>query len=339
MDNNPWNGDLGKIMDEIFKDFSSNFPPPGKDGDTKGPITKTIVIKRGGDPGNTIKNPPERASNQTMSLDDIVGLDNVKELVKSIVDHYTMMKVYKSHGIKLKDINKHMVFTGNPGTGKTTVARILANMLSEKGVIRNSTFIEVGRGDLVASYVGQTAPKVTSVFDEASGGILFIDEAYSLAADIGSQGGYGKEAISTIIMEMENRRDDVIVIFAGYKDEMEEMLDVNPGMKSRIAFYVDFPDYTADEMYDICNGLVKENSLTLSPNAKALLKDKLEDIGSFGSVGNGRFARNVIEKSILAHSSRLVKDIGNLKKKDLKTLTKSDISVGLDDAADDSTYE
>lgn len=261
-----------------------------------------------------------------MTLDDIIGLGNVKEIVRKIVNHYTMLDVYKANDIHVESINKHMVFTGNPGTGKTTVARLITKMLADNHVIQKNKLIEVGRGDIVGKYVGHTAQKVTEAFNNASGGVLFIDEAYSLATDADS--GYGSEAISTIVMEMENRRNDVIVIFAGYKDEMEDMLNVNPGMKSRIAFHVDFPDYNPNEMLEICESLVSRNDMCLTTLATEKLKKYLIDLGDFSKVGNGRFARNVIEQSLVSHSTRLFDQRESAEKVDMMALSELDIQDG-----------
>jgi len=235
-------------------------------------------------------------------LQALVGIKSAKDQVKKILAFAKMRKAMEGKGEQLEPITLNMEFVGNPGTAKTTVARIVAGVLKEIGIITSGEFIEVGRADLVAQYVGQTAPMVKSVFQRAKGGVLFIDEAYSLL-DKGS-GRFGDEALNTIVQEMENNRKDTIVIFAGYPDEMDEFFLRNPGLRSRVPFRVRFDDYTVDELTDICELEAGKRGFLTDKNAKEIIKEICES--STGNIenGNGRFCRNLVEKAVLNFALR-----------------------------------
>ena len=235
-------------------------------------------------------------------LQALVGIKAAKDQVKKILAFAKMRKAMEEKGEQLEPITLNMEFVGNPGTAKTTVARIVAGVLKEIGIITSGEFIEVGRADLVAQYVGQTAPMVKSVFQRAKGGVLFIDEAYSLL-DKGN-GRFGDEALNTIVQEMENNRKDTIVIFAGYPDEMDEFFLRNPGLRSRVPFRVRFDDYTTDELSDICELEAGKRGFLIDVKAKELIKEICES--STGNIenGNGRFCRNLVEKAVLNFALR-----------------------------------
>lgn len=235
-------------------------------------------------------------------LQALVGIKAAKDQVKKILAFAKMRKAMEEKGEQLEPITLNMEFVGNPGTAKTTVARIVAGVLKEIGIITSGEFIEVGRADLVAQYVGQTAPMVKSVFQRAKGGVLFIDEAYSLL-DKGN-GRFGDEALNTIVQEMENNRKDTIVIFAGYPDEMDEFFLRNPGLRSRVPFRVRFDDYTTDELSDICELEAGKRGFLIDVKAKEIIKEICES--STGNIenGNGRFCRNLVEKAVLNFALR-----------------------------------
>ncbi len=235
-------------------------------------------------------------------LQALVGIKSAKDQVKKILAFAKMRKAMEEKGEQLEPITLNMEFVGNPGTAKTTVARIVAGVLKEIGIITSGEFIEVGRADLVAQYVGQTAPMVKSVFQRAKGGVLFIDEAYSLL-DKGN-GRFGDEALNMIVQEMENNRKDTIVIFAGYPDEMDEFFLRNPGLRSRVPFRVRFDDYTTDELSDICELEAGKRGFLTDKNAKEIIKEICES--STGNIenGNGRFCRNLVEKAVLNFALR-----------------------------------
>ena len=220
----------------------------------------------------------------------------------------------------------HMIFTGNPGTAKTTVARLFAKVMKENGLLPVGDIHEVGRADLVGKYVGWTAKCVKEAFKKAKGGVLFIDEAYSLVDD--RDGSFGDEAINTIVQEMENNRADTIVIFAGYPNEMQSFLDKNPGLSSRIAFHIPFEDYSAAELCDISALIAKEKGLRLENDAVSRLNNLFESARQKSDFGNGRFARNIIEKAKMAQANRIMKmDFEKITDDDLFTICAEDIEI------------
>ena len=235
-------------------------------------------------------------------LQALVGIKSAKDQVKKILAFAKMRKAMEEKGEPLEPITLNMEFVGNPGTAKTTVARIVAGLLKEIGIIKTGEFIEVGRADLVAKYVGQTAPMVQNVFQRAKGGVLFIDEAYSLLEE--GRGGFGDEAINMIVQEMENNRKDTIVIFAGYPDEMDEFFLRNPGLRSRVPFRVRFDDYTTDELADICELEAGKRGFLTDINAKAFIKEICASSAKNVENGNGRFCRNLVERAVLNFALR-----------------------------------
>ncbi len=240
-------------------------------------------------------------------LQALVGISNAKDQVKRILAFAKMRKAMEENGEHLEPITLNMEFIGNPGTAKTTVARIVAGLLKEIGIITTEKFIEVGRADLVAQYVGQTAPMVQNVFQKAKGGVLFIDEAYSLLEE--RRGEFGDEAINMIVQEMENNRKDTIVIFAGYPDEMDEFFLRNPGLRSRVPFRVNFEDYNVEEMLDICKlEAFKKGFLTDDMADKKIMEICEKSIKNKNN-GNGRFCRNLIETGVLNFAFRNYGDL------------------------------
>ena len=258
-------------------------------------------------------------------LTEMIGLDEAKKIIEKALDYYKAQKVFKEKGMSGKNPAMHMVFTGNPGSAKTSVARLFARILRENRVMSKGHMIEVGRADLVGKFVGWTAPLIKKKFAEAKGGVLFIDEAYSLVDDSGT---YGDEAINTIVQEMENNREDVVVIFAGYPKEMEKFLNKNPGLRSRIAFHVPFDDYNTDELCDIAKLMAKKDGMELTDDALVKLRDIFDFFRKSEDFGNGRFVRNVLENARMSQASRLVKmDFDEVLKKDLRTIKACDIEM------------
>lgn len=240
-------------------------------------------------------------------LQALVGISNAKDQVKRILAFAKMRKAMEENGEHLEPITMNMEFVGNPGTAKTTVARIVAGLLKEIGIITTGNFIEVGRADLVAQYVGQTAPMVKNVFQRAKGGVLFIDEAYSLLEE--RRGEFGDEAINMIVQEMENNRKDTIVIFAGYPDDMEKFFLRNPGLRSRVPFRINFEDYNVEEMLDICKlEAFKKGFLTDDMADKKIMEICEKSIKNKNN-GNGRFCRNLIETGVLNFAFRNYGDL------------------------------
>lgn len=254
-------------------------------------------------------------------LNSLVGLSKVKKVLYDLVDLIKLKE--KSSDLKIQDVNLHMVFLGNPGTGKTTVARMLANILYDLKYIKENKLIEVSAKDLVAEYVGQTAPKTNAIIEKAMNGILFIDEAYILSSR-NNDNSYNAEAIATLIQAMENYRDKLVVIFAGYTHEMQDFLNSNSGIASRIGYTLEFDDYTTDELSEIFLGMTKKAGFIVEEDAIEYLKEIINKYRNMKNFGNARFIRNIYEKTVISHASR-VKD--KKQKHILKTITKEDINI------------
>ena len=239
-------------------------------------------------------------------LDEIVGLDSVKEYLLSLENHIKITQIRKQKGLKTSEVSKHMIFTGNPGTGKTTIARIVSRMMKACGILKQGQLVEVTRADLVGKYVGHTAPLTMNVINSALGGVLFIDEAYSLYR--GKDDSFGLEAIDTLVKGMEDHRDDLIVILAGYSKEMEDFLLANSGLKSRFANIIHFPDYTGEEMVKIAISIARSKGYVISEDALVPLENYFTKIQAKKdpNSGNGRLVRNKIEEAILKQSKRLL---------------------------------
>lgn len=255
-------------------------------------------------------------------LNDLVGLDNVKTMLKDLV---SLMEFKKktSEDLSIKDTNLHMVFLGNPGTGKTTVARMVANILYNLGYIDQNKLIEVSAKDLVGQYVGQTAPKTMSVIEKALGGVLFVDEAYSLATKPGSSTTFNEECVATLIQAMENYRDNLVVIFAGYKKEMDGFLKSNSGIVSRIGYTMDFKDYTTDELIQIFKSMFSKAGFIVSDEAIEEVRKITDEFRNSEGFGNARFIRNLYEKAVIEHATNTANETD---KTILKTITKDDIT-------------
>lgn len=241
-------------------------------------------------------------------LNSLIGLENVKHQVGSLVNLIRVQKMREKQGMKTSGVSKHMVFMGNPGTGKTTVARMLAEIYKYLGVLRKGQLVEVDRSGLVRGYVGQTATRVQEVVDEALGGILFIDEAYSLTVNKG-EGDFGQEAVDTLLKAMEDHRDDLIVIVAGYTDLMDQFLESNPGLRSRFNNFIRFDDYTAEQMMDILKKNLAEQEYKLSDDAKKAAFEMLKKRAGNKpeNFANARDVRNFMEHAITNQASRIVK--------------------------------
>ena len=263
-------------------------------------------------------------------LNGLVGLKAVKEEVAKFASFVRVAQQRKAAGLKVAPISYHMVFTGNPGTGKTTVARIMAKIYKALGVVKNGHLVECDRGALVAGYAGQTATKTGQVIDFALDGILFIDEAYSLVN--GSQDAYGQEAISTLLKRMEDDRDRLVVIVAGYTDEMKTFIDANSGLASRFTHYVEFPDYTAEELAAIFRMNAKKSQYVLSPDVEKWLDAfiRVRTKNRDRKFGNGRWARTLFEEAVSHQAVRLSK-LANPTPEQLKTLTMKDVGIKLKD--------
>ena len=289
------------------------------------------------------KEEPEKTVEELLDeLDSLIGLDGVKREVHSLINLIKIRKLREQHELKVMDMSFHMVFTGNPGTGKTTVARLVAKIYKQLGFLSTGQLIETDRSGLVAGYVGQTAGKVTEVVKSALGGILFIDEAYALARK-GMDNDFGREAIDTLVKLMEDNRDDLVVIVAGYTDEMHDFLTSNPGLISRFNKYIDFPDYTDDELMDILAMNAKKQGYVIADDANAEVRSMLEGMSVSDRLdfGNARGMRNTLEKLVQEQANRLAGMTGEITKEMLCEITREDALVAIhgEDAAQQQETE
>lgn len=236
-------------------------------------------------------------------LNELIGLKEVKEQFRKIAALAKMQHNLAEEGMPSPCVSLNMEFVGNPGTAKTTVARIAAGLLSEIGILKSDEIVEVGRADLVAKYVGHTAVKVKEVFEKAKGKLLFIDEAYSLLD--GCRGEFGDEAINTIVQEIENNRNDTVVVFAGYPNDMEALFKSNPGLRSRVPFTIHFNDYNCEEMTQIVEFEAKKKGFLIDSEAIDRIKDICFEAAGQPNVGNGRFCRNLLENALISYASRV----------------------------------
>lgn len=263
-------------------------------------------------------------------LENLVGLSTVKERVREILAHFVMEKKKTALGITGSNLCMHMLFTGNPGTGKTTVARIVGQLLKAEGLLKKGELIEVCREDLEARYVGQTAPKTAAVIEESLGSVLFIDEAYSLNGN--HEYDYGREVLATLVKKMEEHKGELVVIMAGYSDEMEKMVSLNPGLTSRVPHQIHFPDYCGEELYYIFE---QQLGRDYRVDKKASLK--LKELFALATTiadkrgGNGRFVRNLVERLRMKQGKRLLNCI-DAGQEELQQITSADVEALFEDS-------
>ena len=268
--------------------------------------------------------PQESLEDLQKELDSFIGLTVIKDEVNKMIDWIKLNKLRQAQGLPTGDLSMHMVFSGNPGTGKTTIARLMGRIYRSLGVLSKGQLIEVDRSSLVAGYVGQTAIKTGEVIEKALGGVLFIDEAYTLTSKGGND--FGQEAVDTLLKAMEDHRKDLMVIVAGYTDKMQEFIKSNPGLQSRFNHFMEFPDYSDEELADMFRMNCKKGGYVLAPDAQDVLRDALVRLRAVKQpFGNGRDVRNLYERVIAAQAVRLAQKPGTPTREQLMALTAQDI--------------
>lgn len=257
-------------------------------------------------------------------LNALIGLDKVKEKVNDLISYQKVQRMRLSLNLHTSKSTLHLAFIGNPGTGKTTVARIVGRIYKQIGLLSKGHFVEVSRTDLIAGYQGQTALKVKHVIEKAKGGVLFIDEAYSITENDHSD-SYGKECLTELTKALEDYRDDLVVIVAGYTEPMKKFFDSNPGLKSRFNTFIEFEDYSVEKLSEILISICNANDYKINDSTMELIKDYLSKIVSekTDTFANGRMVRNIYDTLIMNHAKRVIK-ISNPKREDLATITDED---------------
>ena len=266
--------------------------------------------------------PKEKIEDLLAELDSYVGMDAIKTEVRSLINMVQVYKLRREHDLPTTDMSLHMVFSGNPGTGKTTVARIMSRIYHSLDILSKGQLVEVDRSGLVAGYVGQTALKTQKVIEKAMGGVLFIDEAYALNGK--SENDFGQEAIDTILKDMEDHRDDLVVIVAGYTELMDRFIHSNPGLESRFNRFLMFEDYTPEQMVAIFKMQCKKGCYVLAQGTEELVRDFVAEESADDSFGNARGVRNLFEHILVAQNNRLAK-MENVTRDDLMQILPDDV--------------
>ena len=313
----------GKISDQL-EELGVLAPNKGQEG-REVLIGSSGKLKENNTRKENVKKTKTTSKSSSSELDALVGLSSVKEEIKTLSNFIKIQQKRKEQGLKSSSVSYHCVFTGNPGTGKTTVARIVAQIYKDLGILSKGHLVETDRAGLVAEYVGQTAVKTNKIIDSALDGVLFIDEAYSL---IGTGQDYGKEAIATLLKRMEDDRDRLVVILAGYSKEMQDFINTNPGLQSRFNRYIEFPDYSAEELLQIFEKNIAKFDYKLEKEARVAMAEYFQNAveNKDANFGNARFVRNIFEKTLEKQANRLSTD-PDLDTEELTLITKEDLPI------------
>jgi len=319
---------IGTLLDNNMRRMSDDFwgtPAPQKKNvvsEKKVTEAKNIVNPKSAEQEEV--QPPEDIEVLKAELNELVGLEGIKREVNNLINMVMIHNMREKNGLKTVDMSLHMVFSGNPGTGKTMIARLMARIYHSLGVLSKGQLVEVDRSGLVAGYIGQTAAKTSGVIEKALGGVLFIDEAYALSASK-SENDFGQEAIDTLLKAMEDNREDLVVIVAGYDGLMDEFIHSNPGLESRFNRYLHFDDYSIDEMLAILDLQLTKGQYRLDEQARAAVREYIQ-ISNTSSIafGNARGVRNVFERLLVAQANRLALE-HDISKEKLITITEADV--------------
>ena len=320
---------IGALINNNMRRMSDDFwgnPAANNEKKTEAPSAVAEKNSTEAPAENEQVQPPENIDDLKAELNELIGLEGIKREVSNLINMVTVHNLRKQNGLKTVDMSLHMVFSGNPGTGKTMIARLMARIYRSLGVLSKGQLVEVDRSGLVAGYIGQTAPKTGEVIEKAKGGVLFIDEAYTLSSSKG-ENDFGQEAIDTLLKAMEDNREDLIVIVAGYDGLMDEFIHSNPGLESRFNRYLHFDDYNVDEMMSILELQLKKGQYVLDEAARAAVREYIE-LSNTGSIafGNARGVRNIFERLLVAQANRL-SSASDLTKEALMTLTEEDVKA------------
>ena len=297
------NNNIRRMSDDIWgapPKSAAPSPTPDAAQKSKSPVEKPAAESE----STEAEQPQENIDDLKAELNELIGLSGIKREVNNLINMVTVHNLRRQNGLKTVDMSLHMVFSGNPGTGKTMIARLMARIYRSLGVLSKGHLVEVDRSGLVAGYVGQTAAKTTAIIDKAMGGVLFIDEAYTLNSK--GENDFGQEAIDTLLKAMEDRREDLVVIVAGYDGLMDAFIHSNPGLESRFNRYLHFDDYSVDEMMSILDLQLKKGQYQLDDAARSAVREYIE-VSNTGSIafGNARGVRNIFERLLVAQANRL----------------------------------
>ena len=300
-------------------------PKPTVPADKAAPEKGNTAASTGNDdtaPKEAETPPPEKIEDLQAELNGYIGLDAVKKEVRNLINMVTVYQMREKNGLPTTDLSLHMVFSGNPGTGKTTIARLMARIYHSLGILSKGQLVEVDRSGLVAGYVGQTAIKTSKVIEQALGGVLVIDEAYALTGN--GETDFGQEAIDTILKAMEDHRDDLVVIVAGYTELMDRFIHSNPGLESRFNRFLMFEDYTPEQMVAIFKMQCKKGCYVLAEGTEELVRDFISEESADDSFGNARGVRNLFEHILVAQNNRLAK-MEQVTREDLMQILPDDV--------------
>lgn len=319
------NNNLRRVGDDLWGDMPTNKPAePAAEQKKPAAAPQPKTADQPAEQAEA-ENPPEKIEDLKAELNELIGLQSIKKEVNNLINMVTIHKLRQQNDLKTVDMSLHMVFTGNPGTGKTMIARIMARIYRSLGVLSKGQLVEVDRSGLVAGYVGQTATKTSGVIEKALGGVLFIDEAYALNGK--SENDFGQEAIDTLLKAMEDHREDLVVIVAGYDGLMEKFIHSNPGLESRFNRYLHFDDYTLDEMAAILDLNLKKGQYKFTEDGREAAKQYISDANTSSiSFGNARGVRNIFERLLVQQANRLAQS-EDLSKEDLMTITAEDVQA------------